>query len=273
MLSNRLLFIGSLLALSYSPAAAITINLVDVSYAEDFNSLATATGSIMPASWVFAETGSAANATYGAGSGSSTTGNTYSFGASDDSERALGALRTASLVSSWGTEIVNQTGSVITQLDLQYFGERWRLGATGRTDQLDFAYSVDATSLTTGLWSDFNSLDFVAPANAGPTGALDGNAAGNRFLVAGSLSGLNLAPGASLWLRWSDIEATGSDDGLAIDDFAIVARQAPAQAIPVPEGLPLPASIAAIGAVLLAGRLSNRARSSAQKQRLPLARD
>lgn len=257
MSSIRLSLLGILLVLLLGrPAAAITVNQFNTAFTEDFNSLATITGSTVPAGWEFSEVGSGANTTYGAGTGSSSTGNTYSFGATSASDRALGAVRTSSVASAWGTVITNQTGVTLTQLDVQYVGEQWRLGATGRIDRLDVAYSLDATSLTTGGWIDLDALDFVGPATAGATGALDGNAAENRLLISHTLSGLSLAPGASLWLRWSDFDATGSDDGLAIDDFAITAVQTTVQA--VPDQLPLAVMIAVLGALFLAGSHSRK---------------
>ena len=47
-----------------------------------------------------------------------------------------------------------------------------------------------------------------------------------------TLTGLALAPGASLWVRWSDFEASGSDDGLAIDDFSVRGLASVVQAVP-----------------------------------------
>lgn len=250
MFPLRLPALSLLLLCSLQPSAAITIAAFDVSHSEDFNSLSTGTGSAVPAGWEFLETGSGANNTYGAGTGSSSTGNTYSFGATNAIDRALGSVRTSSVSSQWGTVITNQTGAPITQLDIQYFGEQWRLGATGRVDRLDFAFSLDATSLATGGWTDFAALSLVGPVTTGTTGALDGNVDDNRVLISATLSGLNLAPGASLWLRWSDFEASGSDDGLAIDDFSVMATLVPAQSVPdhLPPGWP----VAIIGALLLA---------------------
>ncbi len=99
-------------------------------------------------------------------------------------------------------------------------GSHWSNG----TDQMDFQYSLDATSLTTGTWIDVNALDFVAPVTAGTVGALDGNAAANRSAVSGVINGLNIAAGATIWIRWNDFNASGADDGLAIDDLSITRR-------------------------------------------------
>lgn len=216
---------------------AMTLTVAHVFQTEDFNSLATATGSALPAGWSLLETGSGANTTYGATNGSSSTGNTYSFGATSDAERSLGSVRTSSVASVFGVVLTNQTGATLTQVDLQYVGEQWRLGALGRTDRLDFAYSLDATSLATGTWLDLDALDLIAPVTSGVTGALDGNSAENQLLVSQSISGLNLAPGATLWLRWSDFDATGSDDGLAIDNFSARGVAATTSVSSVPDRL------------------------------------
>src|SRR6185437_9535195 len=91
-------------------------------------------------------------------------------------------------------------------------------------DRLDFQYSTDATSLTTGTWTDVDTLDFSSPVTSGSTGALDGNAAADRTAIAGTVAGLSLPAGQSVWIRWSDFNASGSDDGLAVDGFSLTAR-------------------------------------------------
>src|SRR5688572_29451055 len=221
MSSIRSSLIGLLAPICATQLFAVTIAQFNTPLTEDFDSLATATSSVVPAGWQFVETGSSANTTYGAGTGSSSTGNTYSFGATGSTERAFGSLRTSGVASTFGTIITNDTGGVITELALSFVGEQWRLGALGRIDQLDFSFSLDATSVDTGTWFDVDSLDFLAPVTSGITGALDGNLPENQLLVSFTIGGLTLASGTSLWLRWVDFDAAGSDDGLAIDSFSI----------------------------------------------------
>ncbi len=243
-----------LLAVCTPTASAITISQVNVGYSENFDTLAsTGTSSLLPTGWAFSETGSNANTTYTGGTGSSTTGDTYSFGASGSSERAFGTLLTSSVASSIGTVIVNNTGSTLTQLTFSYYGEQWRLGATGREDRLDFAFSTDATSLSTGTWTANTALNFVAPTTGPSVGALDGNLAANRTFVTGSISSLNLATGGSLWIRWNDFGATGSDDGLAIDDFSVIAVQN--QNVSVPDSLHTGIAFGAMLVLILARRI------------------
>ena len=79
-----------------------------------------------------------------------------------------------------GAQFTNNTGSTVTSLDVSYIGEMWRAGVTNRdaADRLDFQLSTNATSLTTGTWVDYNSLDFNSPNINATAGALNGNAVG-----------------------------------------------------------------------------------------------
>ena len=153
------------------------------SYTQNFDSLAiSGTSSILPADWLIAESAANANATYTAGTGSANSGDTYSFGAAGSTDRALGGLQSGSLIPSFGTSFTNNTGSTITALNIAYAGERWRVGTAGRTDRLDFQYSTDATSLTTGTWIDVDALDFTSTAGT-TVGATDVNSAANRTVI------------------------------------------------------------------------------------------
>ena len=203
----------------------IGLTTLGAAYTQNFDTLANSgTSSVVPIGWDFAEAGANANTTYTAGAGSSTAGDTYSFGASGSSERAFGGLQSGSLVPTIGASFTNNTGTTITSLQISFTGEQWRIGntAAARDDRLDFQYSADAASLTTGNWNDVNSLDFTNPVKtAGTAGALDGNTGANRAAISFTITGLSLANGATFFIRWLDFNASGSDDGLAIDDFSL----------------------------------------------------
>ncbi len=182
---------------------------------ENFSDLATSgTSSTMPSGWAFSETGTNANTTYASGTGSSATGETYSFGTAAD--RTLGGLRSGSLIPSYGTRIFNNTGSTISTITIAYTGKTWRVGAASRPDQIDFQYSSNATSLTTGTWIDENNLDYANPGQATGNGSVLHSAN-----ISHTMQGLSLAPGASIWIRWTDLDATGADDGMGVDDVCI----------------------------------------------------
>ena len=201
-------------------------SLTTVSYAQDFNTLAIAGSSgVLPDGWSLGESGTNANTTYSTGTGSSSTGDTYSFGAAASAERALGGLRSGTLVPLFGFYFTNNTGSTIISLSIGYSGETWRVGAANRSDRLDFQYSLNAPSLSTGSWTDLDGLDYANPGQATGSGSLQQSAA-----ILGLITGLNIINGATFFIRWSDLDAAGADDGMAIDDLSLMATLA----IPTP---------------------------------------
>lgn len=211
-LSQSTVITGSGLLTATSNGAAIAT--------QDFSGLASSgTFSTLSAGWYVNESGYNANGTFTANNGSTSAGDIYSFGTNTD--RALGTIGDDNVAPTIGTQLVNNTGETITSIAIQYTGEQWRLGATGRADRLDFQYSTDATSLTTGTWTDVNSLDFSSPITTGTVGELDGNSPNNRTVIRGSISGITITGNASIWIRWADADIAGAEDGLAIDDVII----------------------------------------------------
>ncbi len=233
-------------------AGSISLTTLGTPYTQDFNTLASSgTSSTVPTGWDFAEIGTNANITYTAGTGSSTTGDTYSFGASGSTERAFGGLLSGSLNPTIGASFTNNTGATIARLAIAYTGEQWRMGATGRVDRIDFQYSTSATSLTTGAWTDVDSLDFSSPTTSGTVGQLDGNATANRTALNYTIMGLDVPNGAIFWIRWTDYNPSGSDDGLAVDDFSLTPDGGVTPTPPTGTGSAIPASVVAGGTTLL----------------------
>lgn len=235
MIARRWALAGVLLCGLWGMGAAnaqqcVTVSNVDVAATQNFDSLSNVAGSTTNAldlpGWSLIEAGGGArdNEQYAVDTGGSNTGDTYSYGAAGASDRALGSLRSGTLVPAYGACYTNNTGAAIQSLDIAYNGEQWRLGTAGRADQLDFQYSLDATSLATGAWTNVDALDFASPVTTGSVGARDGNAAGNRTSIGGSITGLSIPNGATFWVRWNDADASGADDGLAVDDFSLTAR-------------------------------------------------
>src|SRR5262245_17300773 len=222
-------FLGICSAAIHSHAAMIPLG-VNSAYFQNFSTLSpSGTSSVLPAGWAFAESGTGANTTYSAsaGQGAAPAADTYSYGGNATPDRAFGTFRgsSADFSSVIGANFVNNSSEAITRLNIAYVGEEWRLGANGRTDRLDFQFSLDATSLTdtAATWIDANNLDFVTPWTKGNTGGTDGNQAKNQTSLSGSIGFLNIASGANFWIRWTDLNVPGTDDGLAVDNFSIVA--------------------------------------------------
>ena len=79
---------------------------------------------------------------------------------------------------------------------------------------------MSAGGLTTvGGWTGVTALNFVTPVTA-IAGAKDGNALANRTALNSTIP-LSIASGATVWIRWTDVDAPGADDGLAVDDFSL----------------------------------------------------
>jgi len=247
----QLMLIGASLAgTSAGIAAPTSINSFGIAYTQDFNTLANigTTNTALPAGWALSENGTSTrvNQQYAAGTGSDNAGDVYSFGVVGSNERALGTLLSGTLTPTIGASFVNHAGGTLTALAIAYTGEQWRLGVADRgfADRLDFQYSLNASSLTTGNWIDVDALDFSSPATTGAAGARDGDLAANRAALSTTITGLSVADGATFWIRWSDFNITSSDDGLAVDDFSLTA--------PGSDSLPEPGSLALLGIGLTA---------------------
>ncbi len=206
-------------------------------YTQNFSTLVnTGSGnfSTYPEGWgiyeIASNGGSAGDGQYAVGTGSSNTGNTYSFGASGSSERALGSIASGTLLATMGAIFFNEGDTVITTVTIAYTGEQWRYGGSRSTqDALTFEYSLDAPGIVggSGTWIRVMALDFMSPVITGAARALDGNDAADRQAITYTITGLSIQPGERIVLRWSDDNIAGADDGLAIDDFSISVGFAP----------------------------------------------
>jgi hypothetical protein len=190
-------------------AQCVSLTTSGAAYTQDFDTLSNVAGSttnvLTITGWFMTETGGGArdNEQYAVDTGSSNTGDTYSYGAAGSTERALGGLLSGTLIPLFGGCFTNDSGATISSLGVAYTGEEWRLGTAARTDRIDFQYSTDATDLTTGTWTDVDALDFTTPVTV-TTGAKDGNAAENRTTRSASVTGLAIPDGATFWIRWTD---------------------------------------------------------------------
>src|SRR3954451_13530796 len=231
---SMILALAAAAVLPVRPAAAQCVSLTTLGSAstQNFDTLSNTAGSttntLAITGWFLTESGGGArdNEQYAVDTGASTTGDMYSYGAAASTERALGQLRSGTLIPLFGACFTNNTGSTITSLAVAYNGEEWRLGTAGRTDQMNFEYSLNATDLVTGTWTNVAALNFVTPDTA-TTGAKNGNAAGDRTALSSTVSSLSIANGATFWIRWNDTDATGADDGLAADDFSLTPQAVP----------------------------------------------
>src|SRR5690349_11089721 len=106
---------------------SISLTTLDVATpTETFDTLSNVAGSTtntaLPTGWYLTEGGGGArdNEQYAVDTGSSTTGDMYSYGAAGSTERALGELRSGTLIPLFGAKFTNNTGATITSLDVSY---------------------------------------------------------------------------------------------------------------------------------------------------------
>lgn len=221
-----------------SQAQCVSLTTIGVASTQNFDTLsntaASTTNNLTIPGWFLTETGGSIrdNEQYAVDTGGSPTGDTYSYGAAASTERALGGLQSGTLIPTFGACFTNNTGATVNSINVGYTGEEWRLGTAGRTDQINFEYSTNATSLTTGTWTNVTPLNFATP-NIVTTGAKDGNAAANRTVLGPIFIGLSVPNGATFWIRWIDPDASGADDGLAVDDFSLTPQVTTAAGVSV----------------------------------------
>ncbi|WP_051882241.1 T9SS type A sorting domain-containing protein [Chryseobacterium soli] len=222
----------ALVGLASFASAQISLPALNTAYTQNFDGLVstgtastTLTGSL--AGWSISETAAGANTTYATNNGSVNAGDTYSFGATGSTDRALGAIASSNVLSRWGAQFKNDTGSTITQLLISYTGEQWRMGdaTRGINDQVNFEISTNATSLTTGTWTPVTALTYNSNEITGTAGLRDGNASNYRTTLTSTITALSIAAGQNFWIRFVDVNVAGTDDGLAVDDFSLTPQQ------------------------------------------------
>lgn len=176
---------------------------------------------------------------YRPGTGSSNTGAMYAFGSTSSSDRALGSVCSGSTGTIYyAARFINNTGSAIQALNVSYTGEQWRNGGNTTQHALTFEYQVapagtitDANTPSSG-WTGVSALTFTGPIATATAAALDGNNSANRVTGISSMITLNVPNGQEVWLRWVDVDNSGSDHGLAVDDLSVTA--VPPVILPVP---------------------------------------
>lgn len=230
------------ISFAFAPSILAQLSYIGGTVAQDFNGLPasgtftlTGTGEVSlsaaPISagsmngWSMAPTGAAVTPKFRIDSGSSTQASHLSCGGDGQSDRALGVQASGSYIGRLGLVLVNDTGAPLTEFTLTFTGEQWRNGGSGVANTLTFAYAINASSITTGTYTTVPTLNFISPVVSTSSGALDGNAAGNRSVVTATVTNVHWGVGQTLVLRWSDADDTGSDDALAIDDLTFAAAQ------------------------------------------------
>ncbi|MEQ1905664.1 MAG: PEP-CTERM sorting domain-containing protein [Pirellulaceae bacterium] len=262
-----------LLLIAFSPAilrADISYATPGSTYGNTFDSLASSGTtnawsndvSPFPGWYLFTGAGSAIT-TYSGGTGSSGTGNFWSFG-TVAADRALGGVGSAgayfgspasgTVAGYIAVQFTNNTGVTLDQVTIRFDGEQWRNGGnlSLAAQSMVLEYGFGATFGTVGSWTaPGGNFDWTSVVNSPATAAaVDGNVAGLVAGRGGTLTSVPWLNGQSMWVRWIERNDTGNDHGLAIDRFSFSAINS----VPEPSSL----AVGSLVGLALAGRFRRR---------------
>ena len=211
------------------------------SYSQNFDSLASSGAALswsndvtLPGWFLFRQpaNGPVAITSYAADSGSGNSGNFFSYGSTNASDRALGGLGSggsyygsppSGALAGWiALALTNSSGTTINALDLSFNGEQWRNGGNTSAQSMVLEYGFGSTFAAVSNWiAPGGNFNWISPVASATAAALDGNVAGNGggrvSNRGGSLQNLGWLANSNLWFRWIENNDAGNDHGLAID--------------------------------------------------------
>jgi hypothetical protein len=237
----------AIVALALSPMCMADILITTAVHNESFDSLptTTVTGAFTSTIGAQSSTGFGTTGFVGtkiAGTGTAATnfivdnggangGAIYSLGDTAGADRALGSVASGTNVMGFGFKLTNSTANIIADLTVAFTQENWR-SSTSVVNTVFASYAfpggaiTDANFLTTtdpGFLAA-TGLNMVGPDPVTTNGPLLGNDPGNQVARSATFSAINLAPGASMYFRWRDVNETGNDANLAMDNLVITSN-------------------------------------------------
>ncbi|GAB3859993.1 hypothetical protein GCM10028822_37440 [Hymenobacter terrigena] len=244
----------TLLGLGTAQKAAAQYSFTDSNlapYSQDFDTMSgtvrlTAAGSLQLPSLAGVYAAAQADAQFGsrsaspdslvANDGSNVAGNYYHFGAAGSSDRSFGGIAESGAYTGTGfvgIRLRNDASVTIQNLEVQYAMEQWYNSGNAAAAYVNVAYrkSSGATGenmaqLINGAvgdaWTAVPALTVQAPSTGTTIQNRDGNAASNRRVAQAILTGIDLAPGQEIMLRWDYVlNPTTNGNGVSIDDVVI----------------------------------------------------
>ena len=207
----------------------ITISALNTPYTQNFDAMG-ATGTTYPTDWTGIRAAGSGTANQVLNpvvtDGTSNSGTVFNIGTTSANDRALGSLASGTTIPAFGATFKNTSGGLISKISISGIMEQWRTGTDATTtENLTFSYSLDATSLNTGVWTTVSGLNLVEKLITTTTSAaVDGNLAANKTSISSDIS-LAWANNSNLWIKWTDANEAGSDGAYAIDDFSLTATE------------------------------------------------
>ena len=204
--------------------------------------------------WQGARVGGTATTALTVAATPSNTGRLYAYGTGGSSDRALGLLASGSTITAVGIALQNASSRTFQRITLQFVREIWHTQGTSTAnpfeDRIRFFWGIDTVGVTPANFLTYPTLtphpvsDAISPAantvigvssGSTPDRVRSGQSAPWSGPVSATLTGLQWAPGQTLFLRWQDADDAGFDAGIALDDLSIEATSGP---FPVSVALP-----------------------------------
>lgn len=239
---KKIYFFLSLMVFTVAGNAQFNIDAAATNYTQNFDGLGTTgstwTDNVTLTGWYARTDLTSPIAAYGVNTGSTTAAGLYSFGVlgtNPAADRALGYAPTNAYTGASGTgkgyigwRLKNNTGSTISSIQVTWTGEQWRRdNALAQNLTLFYQTGATVTALLGGTWTTASS-SFSSPQLSATALALDGNLPANRMAGITATITVTILPGQEIMLRWEDLNDSGSDHLLAIDDVTVNATLAPA---------------------------------------------
>lgn len=224
--SRSVLFAAAITtALVGIPELAIAVNLTSASsIAENFNSIGSTATASLPADWkmsaagasapTYSATGNWTSTTDAASSGNPTAGGRYNWGnGTTTTDRAIGFMTSGGYSSpnSIMVSITNANATTLTGASLAFDIERYRVNSTAAS--VTFFTSTDGSTWTAQTAGD--SGGFATGSSAYDFSA--GTVVSKSF----NLTGLSVASGSSIYLRWNFSTGSSNSQGLGLDNFSM----------------------------------------------------
>ncbi|WP_162427896.1 T9SS type A sorting domain-containing protein [Pontibacter pudoricolor] len=204
-------------------------------YSQNFNSLPATgdwiNGSTLPG-WYATPLRGIMPSGIAANDGSSRTIGLYSFGSTDNPDRALGGHG----ANGWGgyyyaVRFKNNSGATLKHIKINYSIEQWFWNRQ-TTVPFSASYAIAPTITDPGstlAWTHIPSSQMTIGNQpySGNNLVTDGNAANNKWTVSETLLNVNLAPNQEIMIRWEQHDASGitgsgqNFPSVALDDVQI----------------------------------------------------
>jgi hypothetical protein len=232
---------ATVIACNLDASGAIVVTGVST-YTQNFDTLQTSGSSSTPTSTVWNDNSTlpgwyASRSALLANTGNSNTGGLFSYGPADDSDRALGGLGSNGTGDmAWGVAFQNTSASPLAINSIAFTGEQWRNGGNTTQQSLTFSYQVSSSPITNLTptsnvgWTSVSGLTFTGPVATGTAAALNGNLGVNQDGLS-EATNIVIPAGSYVMLRWRDLNDSGNDHGLAVDDVSVTFIPEPTAAL------------------------------------------